>query len=222
MACEVIKQGVEDLGKWRDLLYEEFSMIGDPSDLHKAIVGLNQRVIITTNFDKLIENTWPLVNGSAHHYPVVASEVRPELFRLFRDDKSYVVKLHGSIDNPDNIIFARTDYSKLAFSNWIYGEFINTILMSYTVMFVGFSMSDPAISQLIEVYAQKFPSLRPHYIVQPSGSGMTEISKTLRKLYVLEYDNPKDDHAELPHLLNSLAKEGAAKRKANAALASVA
>lgn len=222
MACEVIKEGLEDLGRWRDLLYAEFSMIGDPSELHKSIVGLNQRVIITTNFDKLIENTWSALNAKAHHYPVVASEVKPELFRLFRDDKDYIVKLHGSIDNPDNIIFARTDYSKLAFSNWIYGEFINAILMSYTVLFVGFSMSDPAISQLIEVYAQKFPSLRPHYILQASGSnpGMAEISKTLRKLYVLEYENASGDHAQLPTLLNNLAREGSAKRKSNAALAS--
>lgn len=224
MACEVIKQGVEDLGRWRDLLYAEFSMIGDPSELHKAIVSLNQRVIITTNFDKLIENTWSSVNGRAHHYPVVASEVKPEIFRLFRDDKDYIVKIHGSIDDPDNIIFARTDYSKLAFSNWVYGEFINAILVSYTVMFVGFSMSDPAISQLIEVYAQKFPTLRPHYIWQPAdpNTGLAEISKTLRKLYVLEYENEAGDHAQLPVLINALAKEGAAKRKANAALASVA
>jgi hypothetical protein len=219
MACEIIKRDVDDPARWSDLLHQEFSMVGDPSELHRAIANLRQRVTVTTNFDKLLENTWAAAGAPGDLYPVVFSKLTPDSFKLFRDEKDYIIKIHGSIDDPESLIFARGDYSKHAFSNWIYSDFINTLFVSYTVMFVGFSMDDPAITQLIEVYGQKYPNLRPHYIVQPEGQPeqITRIAKDLRRLYIVEFDNSSGDYANLPKLLNELAKEGANRRKALAA-----
>jgi hypothetical protein len=75
-------------------------------------------------------------------------------------------------------------------------------------------MADPAISLLIENYAQKYPSARPHYlflggVTEPK---LTEISKRLRKLFVINYDTA-NNHAELPTLIEKLAEEGLARRK---------
>lgn len=69
LACEVIKSNI-DPDRWKTLLYEEFAQIAEPSELHKFILRLNQRIILTTNFDKLIENTFAIVNPDATRYPV--------------------------------------------------------------------------------------------------------------------------------------------------------
>ena len=53
LASELLRQHLAD--KWRELLTAELKQAADISRLHKAIVALDPRIIVTTNFDKLIE-----------------------------------------------------------------------------------------------------------------------------------------------------------------------
>jgi hypothetical protein len=59
-------------------------------------------------------------------------------------------------------------------------------------------MDDPAITSLMEMYALRFPTARPHYIFSagPIADNVMEINKRLRKLVHIIYD-PTDDHTEL-------------------------
>lgn len=213
MACEIVKASVRP-EQWTEAVVSEFSQISDPSALHRAIAQLNPRIVVTTNFDKIIENNWAAVDSLVERYPAVITTLTADTFKIFRDDREYLIKIHGSIDDPDSLIFAKEDYSKRAFSNWIYNEFMHTLMLTHTFLFVGFSMEDPAISLLVEVFAQKYNSQRPHYIFLPSpvSTEVSEISKRLRKLYVITYD-PKDGHSELPKLLTSLATQADVRRK---------
>ncbi|WP_082448086.1 MULTISPECIES: SIR2 family protein [unclassified Sphingomonas] len=212
MACEIIKSSLDE-NSWNNLVYEEFSKVGLVSDLHKSIASLDQRITLTTNFDKLLESTFQDASTGTH-YPITISNLSEEVFHILRDDKKYIIKIHGTVDSPTSMIFAKTDYAKKAFSNWAYSEFIGTLLVSYTFLFVGFSMNDPAISLLVERYAQKFPNARPHYILQPSpiNSRFRDVSKNLRKLYVIEYD-PIDNHKNLALTIDALAEVTVARRR---------
>lgn len=75
-------------------------------------------------------------------------------------------------------------------------------------------MDDPAITSLMELYALRYPSARPHYMM--SGDNHPEnilaINKKLRKLVVMQYD-PKDHHAELPGILRKMSGASAARKK---------
>lgn len=209
LACEVLRRGLPDA--WSDLLHEEFGQIADPSPLHKALVGLDQRIMVTTNFDKLIESA--IEQGSSTHYPKIINRLSADAFKMLRDDGRYLVKMHGSIDDPETFIFTKSEYIAKAFENWIYGEFLRTLLATHTVLFVGFSMSDPAVSALVEQYAFRFPNGRPHYILQssPIDHELIDINKSLRKLYAIEYD-PQDDHAQLVEVINFMRSEMARRR----------
>jgi len=216
MACEVLRRRLDE--KWTELLHDEFAQIAAPSALHHALVALDQRIVVTTNFDKLLESAFDQ-SGSTHH-PRVISRLNAEAFKMLRDDRRYLVKLHGSIDDPDSFIFTKAEYIERAFESAIYGDFIRTLLATHTFVFVGFSMSDPAISSLVEQYAYRYPGSRPHYVLQagPLSDDMVETNKRLRKLYAIQYD-PKDNHAELADLGRAMVEKMKVRRAELAAAA---
>ena len=207
MACEMISRGV-GVDEWKKLLLAEYDQIGSPTDLQKTIMELKQRLVLTTNFDRYLEAAWLATNPEATHHHRVVKEIDDDSFQAFRDAQDYLFKIHGSIDDIDTIIFTKKDYSEKAYGNWAYSKFIETILLTHTVLFVGFSLADPAIAQIIENYAHNIPSARPHYIFlsgKPSEKYI-EINKDLRKIFIMPYSD-KNNHAELTQKFQSLLAE---------------
>jgi hypothetical protein len=219
-AAEVIKNSLSSTD-WAQLIQDEFGQIADPSDLHRAIVSLDQRIIVTTNFDKLLENAWadPRIRGT--HFPQVITRLNPSAFKILREGRSYLVKLHGTVDDPESIVFTQSDYTKHAYINWAYSSFIETLLTTYTVLFIGFSMNDPALSRLVEMHAQRYPLCRPHYIFTagPINNTVKELNRNLRRLYVMEY-SPENNHSQLVDQIKDLGLQSQARRRENLATSS--
>ena len=209
MASELLKENLQE--KWTGALSKEFQQAADVSRLHKALISLDQRILVTTNFDKLIENAW---GETTARYPSVISKMDHKAFRLFRDDDPYLIKLHGSIDEPEDIVFDKTSYQKTAYANRFYRELIGTLLLTHTFIFVGFSMDDPAISLIVESHAHRFSDTRPHYIFLPGKPipAIDDLSKKLRKLFVLRYSE-KDAHLALATALEELAIKSQEERR---------
>jgi hypothetical protein len=216
-AAEVIKNSLSNTD-WAHLIQDEFGQIADPSDLHRAIVSLDQRIIVTTNFDKLLENAWADPLARVTHFPQVITRLDTSAFKILRESGSYLVKLHGTVDDPESIVFTQSDYTKHAYINWAYSSFIETLLTTYTVLFIGFSMNDPALSRLVEMHAQRYPLCRPHYIftAAPIHDTVKEINRSLRRLYVMEYSS-ENHHSELIDHIRELGHQSQAKRRENVA-----
>lgn len=210
IASELLKN---ELGEeWRRILSAEFQQAADVSRLHRALIALDQRIIVTTNFDKLIETAW--ADSTQERYPSVIAKVDQKAFRLFRDDDPYLIKLHGSIDEPETIVFDKTSYQRTAFANQFYRELIGTLLLTHTFIFVGFSMEDPAISLVVESHAYRYPDTRPHYIFSSgiSNRAIDELSKSLRRLFVVRYSE-KNNHVALAEGLEALGYEARERRR---------
>lgn len=210
IASQLLKVDLGD--QWSTILTEEFQQAAAISRLHKAIISLNQRVIVTTNFDKLIEKAWN--DSDVKRYPTVISKIDQQVFKLFRDGESYLIKIHGSIDEPESIVFDKSSYQRSAFSNRFYQDLISTLLLTHTFLFIGFSMDDPAVSLLVESHAHRFSETRPHYAFF-SGKKQPEIddiSKTIRRLFIIRYSDA-NHHEELATKIEALAQEGARRRK---------
>lgn len=210
-ACEILKEHFGD--RWEAILKDEFEKIGESSKLQQAILGLQQRIIVTTNFDLFLESSWEKANPQATHHLQVRNGLSHDCFTAFRDEHPYLIKLHGSINHADSMIFSLSDYASKAHANWQYSAFIETLLCTHTVVFIGFSMKDAAITNLLEVYAQKFPKSRPHYAFMPdfTSERKIKIMKNYRKLFVIPYDS-KDNHKQLTTLIEKL-KSQVAQRK---------
>ncbi|HEX4955889.1 MAG TPA: SIR2 family protein [Thermoanaerobaculia bacterium] len=213
MAAELVRQATGNEA-WNRSIQDEFGQNGDISDLHRSLMALRQRIILTTNFDKFLEIAWRECNTEARHHVQVSIGVTSDSFRALRDDKEHIFLLHGSVDKPDSMIFAKSDYNSKAYGSWEYRRFIETLLMTHTLLFVGFSMNDPAITFLIEMYAHHLPASRPHYIFTADEISPEFITaaKTLRRLFVVPYNNT-NDHAELVEILNRYGQRAIERRR---------
>lgn len=201
IASELLKQNMGE--GWARLLSDEFQQAAETSRLHKALIGLDQRIIVTTNFDKLIESAWQ--DSMPDRYPNVISNVDHKVFRLFRNDDSYLIKLHGTIDAPEHIVFDKSSYQREAFANQFYRDLIGTLLLTHTFLFIGFSMDDPAVASVVESHAYRFSDSRPHYIFTSGVANpvVDDLSKTFRKLFVIRY-SAKDGHVALVEAIERL------------------
>lgn len=210
IASELLKSNLGE--KWERKITAEFQQAAETSRLHKALIDLGQRVIVTTNFDKLIETAWS--DSLPERHPTVISAVDHKVFRLFRNDEPYLIKLHGTIDAPESIVFDKTSYQREAFANQFYRDLIGTLLLTHTFLFVGFSMDDPAVSAVVESHAYRFADSRPHYIFTSgkSDSSIDDLSRTLRKLFVIRY-SPNNGHVALVEAIEQMVTELKSRQK---------
>ncbi|UWH28297.1 SIR2 family protein [Aeromonas veronii] len=117
----------------------------------------------------------------------------------------YLNSRHGSINNPETMIFSLSDYASKAHANWQYSMFMDTLLMTHTVLFVGFSMNDHVITDLLDSHAKKYPKNRPHYafLADCFSERKIRVMKKHRKLFVIPYSS-ENNHAALPELFDNL------------------
>jgi hypothetical protein len=212
LSCDVIKNHLKD--EWQDLISAEFGKVPHSSELHEEIKKLNQRIIVTTNFDKIIEKFWNdgTYNGGSNFRPM--TQIDGKSFRFLRGEDGVIIKLHGCIDKADDIIFSKTEYIRKAYSSDYYRKLVESLLLNYTILFVGFSMTDPAISQLMELYTNQFSNVRPHWIIHPTEDPveLAEFRNKHRKLKSITYEGSRD-HSNLLPLLKSLTQQYEIRRR---------
>jgi hypothetical protein len=204
LACEITKNAIGN-EEWSRIINSEYSKAADISDLQSEILKIDQRILVTTNFDRLLEENRGGLFPQEERYPTVLKGIDSQIFKIFRDSNVYIIKMHGSIEDESSLIFTKSDYIKRAYGSSLYRAFFENLIINYTLLFVGFSMDDPVISMIVDDCAFKYPSLRPHHIFMP-GEIPEQIKSSyrdLKKLHIHEY-SPENNHEELPRMLMSL------------------
>ena len=56
--------------------------------------------------------------------------------------KRWLLKMHGCVTRPEDIVLTRTDYIRYAESNAALGGIVQALMMTKHMMFVGFSLTD--------------------------------------------------------------------------------
>ena len=164
--------------------------------IHDDLSRVDSRLVMTSNFDKLYENR---ANQLQHNTVIVKSYYDKDVADVFRRQDRVVIKVHGTIDAPDETIFTRSQY---AIARRDYGHFyqlLRGLFVTHTFVFLGASMRDPDMQLLLEDHAYRFEGARPHYMAMPENSARTGILRVLEEtmnLKALVYD-PADNHKAL-------------------------
>ena len=120
--------------------------------IHETIFEINPHVIITTNWDDILESA---VYDKSYFYSVVASD--KDLMKSSLDKK--VVKMHGDFKNH-NIVFKEDDYINYSMNFPLIENYIKSIISTHTVLFIGYSYNDIDLKQVIK-WAQNHSDVRP-------------------------------------------------------------
>jgi hypothetical protein len=214
-ACEILKSrlsnGAEN--KWSRLLREEFiAPRYQPSDLHKSIFALDLRLIVSLNFDKIYDT---YAQNQSNNTVVVKQYFDDDVAMALRGDGYSIIKMHGSIDSPERMIFTRSEYSLARHTHPEFYSILDALALTHTFLFLGCSLNDPDVKLFLENYTFEYLHRPPHYIVLP-GSINSEVKVSTEKnlgVKTITYSD-KNTHAELTDSLAELVINVDARREA--------
>lgn len=115
-----------------------------PGRVHQCLAQLNLREIITTNYDTLIERAF----RSLYVTPQVVVEGR-DLVR--RRQPPRIIKMNGCFErNPGNIVVTGNDFLSHSQRDPLIEVFVTKSFVVSQVLFIGFSLNDPAFRAINE------------------------------------------------------------------------
>lgn len=131
--------------------------------LHRKIQAVFPK-IITTNYDHAFEKA---INSDIVHK---ISYLSKHPISNIADKNAYIFKMHGDVDEPDSCVLFESDYEKYYKTQSDQQELImsqiKSLLLNKTFLFVGFSMNDPYIKEVMD-YLHKISGgeNRNHYLI---------------------------------------------------------
>ncbi len=176
--------------------------------IHQEISKIPFSQIITTNYDKLFELQLPSVESKGINDLKDANE-------KIRRNQFFIFKIHGTIDNIDSIVLGKSDYSNLIYSQPLYLETLNLIFRTKTVLFLGYSLQDPYLLNLLEIIKIRLSSNPLNYMLVDKEKYIKLKADQYEKFYnvkVIPYD-PKDNHILLTKYISELSKKVQYKKK---------
>lgn len=193
--------------EYKKVIKEELDVERQPNDIHKLIFKLNPKHIITTNYDRLLEDT------------VVEQRM---LFDVITKDKDlldskkskYIIKMHGDIKELDNIVLKENDYLNYSQNHILIETYIKSLLVDNTFLFIGYSLNDYNLKQIIswvDYLAKGYKDIND----RPKNFIIQEVSEAYRGFIGDYYEknnifiiNPKDiDKEYLNNISNNLSNE---------------
>ncbi|MGV0741035.1 SIR2 family NAD-dependent protein deacylase [Mycolicibacterium sp. XJ870] len=105
---------------------------------HGLLASLPSKEAVTTNFDELFEDA---VGREA--IAVLPKDAR-------KTDGRLLLKLHGSIDQPEDMILTRADYLRMPRQYGALMGLVQGLLMMRKMVFVGYSLSDEDFHDLVD------------------------------------------------------------------------
>jgi hypothetical protein len=146
-----------------------------PSKVHSLIANIGFDVIVTTNFDILLEEAFRSAGRTC--FPVV----RPEELAYADTSDILLVKIHGSMDRPDSLLLTSADYRTFEARQGLLVQTLTHYFVTRSILFVGYSLKDESLLRLIQDVGSKLGAhRRPAYLVSPyADEAMVERMKEI-------------------------------------------
>ena len=203
-ACEVI---IDKIGtaEFNNVAQDAFRRPGfKPASIHETIYNLDARLVITPNVDKIYEQ---YAQATSCGTIVVKKQTEHDISNFIRSTDRVILKAHGSIDAPNEMIFSKYQYNEARYKYSGFYKLLDSLALTHTYVFIGCGLNDPDIRLTLENYNFGFPGCKPHYFVAADTAMNADLEQSLLKncnLKVIKYDNSDGKHEKLLPALNDL------------------
>jgi O-acetyl-ADP-ribose deacetylase (regulator of RNase III) len=137
-----------------DVLRHTYGEQSRPTLAHYLLTALPVRHVITTNYDDLLERSLT----AQKRYAVKV--VRQEDVARTGQGGVYVVKLHGDVGRPEEIVLSRDDYDEFFHRRPAMALLLEGLLLNQTFFFVGYGLRDPNFRQIFARIARMLNEAR--------------------------------------------------------------
>lgn len=173
MACNT-----SSLFELQKFVSDQFDGI-QPADFHKKIPLFNWRALFSTNYDLLIEDSYRLASKPLKKCRPIISNCDPldEVSRI--SDEIPLVKLHGCVtrirDTNLPLILTVDQYNDYMDKRDRLFKYLYELGFENTLVFVGHSLQDANIRQIISLIEKNVGPGRPRYYLIKPNTGQEEI-----------------------------------------------
>jgi hypothetical protein len=168
-----------------------------------TILALNLRLLVTTNFDRVVEEAY----GAGQIRPVLGREGHRVVQAVFARGsiEPCLIKLHGCIELQDTIVLTETDYETM-YANVSYTKLVGTALAAHPCLFVGCSLErDKTLNVLRQI--RRAGITTPAFAMLPERRTKRQAAlqrSLLADLGVHPIWYPAGQHQRVPELLSEL------------------
>jgi hypothetical protein len=175
----------------------------EKSKIHEAILSIDPKVAITTNFDTVYD-TYCRSGAAAEGYNVF-KYTDTHLVSQLRSPIRCIVKAHGCITAPEKMVLTRSDFFKARQDAAHFYKTLDALFLTHTILFIGYSLDDPDIQMVLENANIAAPSSHKHYFV--CAAGMPDaVKRSKAGSYNLHFHEfPEGDYDSLNESLADLA-----------------
>lgn len=170
---EVLEKVKDNKRIIRETLEETFKLSSEQgsqikqNEKYKLIWEISNK-IITTNYDKALEKSSDEIDNAVVHFNNDYG-----LAKLSNSDK-FCLKIHGCISNPSTCILLEDEYKELYSDTLPKFEF-EKLISDKTMLFLGFSLSDPYVNFLFETIKNRYNGYgRSHFIVSTNHDDFSD------------------------------------------------
>lgn len=181
---------------YKRVIYETLSNNEFSNVIDEILFKMLPHHIITTNYDKLLEKS---TNLNTKLYSVI----RHNNDMLCQNGNRYIIKMHGDIDDLDNIVLKENDYLEYSQTHVLIETYIKALLIDHTFLFIGYSLNDynlKLILSWINYFAKNsklFEERPKNYIIQSSDFTLKPFEKRYFSENNIHIFNTKELPAEI-------------------------
>lgn len=173
------------------------------SRMHEIILQIDPKIVVTTNFDTIYDKY--CTQGDASEGYNIFKYTDSHLVANLRSPIRCVIKAHGCITNTDSIVFTRSGFFSAKQKCPQFFKIIDALFLTHTILFIGYSLTDPDIQIALENVNIAATSARTHYFVTEAGTHPA-LRKAAEKTYNLNFlEFEKHKFTELDDSLDELA-----------------
>jgi hypothetical protein len=182
--------------EYGEFMRERFTQSYKPSSLHKLVCDIGFSAVLTTNYDKLLEDAWLQIRGTLPS-PVLTNKDAGAVGPRLNNNDFFFLKVHGDIDRPDSIVLSARDYTEHIFGNRAFMDFLERLYSSKTILFVSTPFNEYYIRRMLEQarYVTGGTSV-PHFaILRGIGPVQRKVLQDRYNVTAISYD-PKTHTSE--------------------------
>ena len=173
----------------------------------ESILSIESNMILTSNYDRIIENTYTKLNG--YSPPTFTYSQSREIANNYWKEKFFILKAHGdAFSDVQGIILSQRDYRKTLYREIGYKSILQSIFSTKSVFFVGTSMTDPEFNLLLDYLHESYSGGGPtHYLLISSEKANPIIQKRFFEDFNIQtiiYENNSGKHSEVKDYIDEL------------------
>jgi hypothetical protein len=133
----------------------------EPSEVHRAFAQLPFDMVVTTNVDFLLERAYAELRR-----PCVPLLGEAQLSIQRRPEATNLLKFHGDLRHPDNLVVTEEDYDGFIRRNPLLTTYLSWWLLTREPIFVGYSLDDADFREVLVLLRERLGRMtRPSWVI---------------------------------------------------------